>query len=105
MTQSASSITFFVKTVIQHYKHILKPDSNFADKATSQAIIKRWFKKPEDAASDASNIFLQRRMRLEVVDELVEMVGSCPYFASNYLAKFFYCWKNIIPPHEAHSLA
>ncbi len=30
--------------------------------------------------------YLQRRMRLEVVDELVEIVGSCPYFASKYLA-------------------
>ncbi len=27
----------------------------------------------------------QRRMRLEFV-ELVEIVGSCPYFASKYLA-------------------
>ncbi len=86
MTQSASSITFFVKTVIHHYKHILKPDSNFADKATIQAIIKRWFKEPEDTGSDALSRFLQRRMRLEVVDELVEIVGSCPYFASKYLA-------------------
>ncbi len=30
--------------------------------------------------------FLQRRMRLEVVDELVEIVGACPYFATKYLA-------------------
>ncbi len=76
----------FVKTVIQHYKHIFKSDSNFANKATGQAIIKRWFKKPEDTASNATNNFSQRRMQLEVVDELVEIVGSCPYFASEYLA-------------------
>ncbi len=42
------------------------------------------------------NIFLQRRMRLEVVDELVEIVGPSPYFASKYLALFLNCWTNII---------
>ncbi len=58
-----------MKTVIQHYEHILKSDSNFADKATSQAIlVQRWFKKPEDTRNDAQNAFLQRRMRLEIVD-------------------------------------
>ncbi len=35
-------------------------------------------------------------MRLEVVDELVEIAGSCPYFASNYVALFLNCWTNII---------
>ncbi len=35
-------------------------------------------------------------MRLEVVDELVEIVGSCPYFASKYIAKFLNCFINII---------
>ncbi len=42
------------------------------------------------------NIFLQRRMRLEVVDEFVEIVGLCPYFASKYLALFLCWWTNII---------
>ncbi len=79
-------LPIYMKTVIQHYNHILKSDSNFADKATSQTIIKRWFKKPEYTGSDAQNTFLQRRLRFEVVDELVEIVGSCPYFASKYLA-------------------
>ncbi len=65
---------------------MLKSDSNFADKATSQAIFKRWFKKLEDKASDASNKSLQRRMSLEVVDESVEIVGQRPYCASKYLA-------------------
>ncbi len=78
-------LPIFVKTVIQHYSHILKSDSNFADKATSQAIILRWFKKPEDTASDAPNNFLQRPMRLEVVDESMEIVNACPYFVSKYL--------------------
>ncbi len=64
-------LPIFVKTVIQHYKHILKSDSNLTDKA------KRLFKKLEDTGSDAPNNFLQRRMRLEVVDELVEIVGAC----------------------------
>ncbi len=62
-------LPIFVKTVIQHYKPILKSDSNFADKAKNQAIISQWFKKPEDTGSDAQNKFSQRRMRLEVVDE------------------------------------
>ncbi len=72
----------FVKTVIQH---TLKSDSNYVDKASSQAIIQRWFKKPKDRASDAPNNCFQRHMRLEVVDELMEIVGACPYFASKYL--------------------
>ncbi len=76
-----------MKNVIQHYLHILKCDSNFADKATSQAIVKRWKKKPEDTDSGATKtLFLQRHMRFEVVDELVEIVGWCPYFAPKYLA-------------------
>ncbi len=37
-------------------------------------IISRWFKKLEETASDAPNNFLQKRMRLEVVDELLEIV-------------------------------
>ncbi len=40
----------------------------------------------QDKASDASNKSLQRYIRLEVDDELVEIVSQCPYFASNYLA-------------------
>ncbi len=28
--------------------------------------------------------------------ELLEIEGSCPYFASKYLAWFLNCWKNII---------
>ncbi len=35
-------------------------------------------------------------MRLEVVDEFVEIVGLCPYFASKYHAFFLYWWTNII---------
>ncbi len=71
-----------MKTCIQYFNHILKSDSNFADKATSKTIIKRWFKKLEDTASEAPNKILQRSMELEAADELVEIVGSCPYFAS-----------------------
>ncbi len=65
---------------------ISKSNSHFADKATSQAIILRLFKKLEDKAIDAPSKSLQRHIRLEVVDELVEIVGACPYFASKYLA-------------------
>ncbi len=35
-------------------------------------------------------------MRLEVVDELIKIVGACPYFALQYLAWFLNCWENII---------
>ncbi len=35
-------------------------------------------------------------MRLEVVDELVNVVGSCPNFALKYLASFLNSWKNSI---------
>ncbi len=91
-------LPIFVRTFIQHYEHFLKSDSNFADKATSQAIIKRWFKKPENTASDAPNNYLQRRMRLQVVDELMEIVGACPYFGSTYLVRIRFCSRNSSQP-------
>ncbi len=75
----------FVETVIQHYKLILKLNSHFADKATGQAINQRLFKMLEDKESDVLNKSLQRHIRLEVVDEVVEIVGQCPNFASKYL--------------------
>ncbi len=65
----------FVKTVIRHHKPFKKSNSHLSDEAINQAMIKRWFKKLEDKASDAPNKCLQRRMRLAVVDELVEIVG------------------------------
>ncbi len=76
----------YVITVIQHYAPFLRFNPYFFDKAISQATIKRWFKKLKDKASDAQSKSLQRRARLEVVDELVEIVDSCPYFGSKYLA-------------------
>ncbi len=48
--------------------------------------IKRWCKKLKDKASDAPSKSLQRRIRLEVVDTLVEIVGQRRYCASKYLA-------------------
>ncbi len=44
----------------------------------------------------AKQFFLQSRMRLEVVDKFVEILGSWPYFASKYLVKFLNCWTNTI---------
>ncbi len=76
----------FVETVILYYWHILKSNSHFADKATNQAMILQLFKMLEDKTSDAPNKSLQRHIKLEVMDELVEIVGQCPYFASKYLA-------------------
>ncbi len=39
---------------------------------------------------------MQRRMRLDVVDEVVDIVGQSPYSSSKYLAKFLNCWNNTI---------
>ncbi len=44
--------------------------------------------KLEDKASDAPNKSSQRHIKLEVVDELVEILGLCLYFASQYLVLF-----------------
>ncbi len=71
MTECATPITFFVKTVIQHYLYILKSDANCAVKATSQAIILRCFKMLEDTASDAQNNCYEMRMRLEAANEIL----------------------------------
>ncbi len=65
----------FVKIFIQHNSPFLKSNPYFFDKAISQATIKRWFKKLEYKASDAQSKSLQRRARLEVVDELAEIIG------------------------------
>ncbi len=35
-------------------------------------------------------------MRVEVVDELVEIVGQRPYNMADYLAKLLSCWNNTI---------
>ncbi len=86
----------FVKTVVHHYKPFSKSKSHFFDKAISQVTMYRWFKKLESKASDAPCKPLQRRMRLEVVDELVEIVGRRPYCASTYLVSFLNCWNNTI---------
>ncbi len=73
---------YFVKTVIQHHEPFLKYNPHFPGKAISQADNLA----TEDKASDAPSKFLQRRMRLEAVDELVEIVGQNPYCTSKYLA-------------------
>ncbi len=84
-----------VKNLTVFKQSILKSNSHFADKATSQAIILRLFKKLEDKASDAPNKFLQRHIKLEVIDELVDIEGQCPWFASKYLALFLKFWNYI----------
>ncbi len=48
--------------------------------------------KLDDKAADAPNKSLQQCVRLEVLDELVEIVYQSPYFASQYLAYIHYCW-------------
>ncbi len=84
---------YFVKTVVYPF---LKYNPHFSDKVVSQAIIERWFKELEDKVSDAPSKFLQRRIRLEVVDTLVVILDQSPYFASKYLAKFLSSWNNTI---------
>ncbi len=48
--------------------------------------MQQWFKKLDDKASDVPGKSLQKCMRLEAVDELVEIVGQSFYFESKYLA-------------------
>ncbi len=76
VTQCASFITFFYENRYSALLALQKnPILHLSDKAISQAVIKGWFKKLEDKASDAPSKCLQRRMTLAVVDELVEIVG------------------------------
>ncbi len=60
----------------------------FSDWAISQATIYRRFKELGDRISCNPSRFLQRQVGLEVVHELVEIIGLIPYCKSNYLAKF-----------------
>ncbi len=64
----------FVKIVIQHYYPFLKYNPHLSDKVIRQAKIKRRFKERE------------RRIRLEVADELEAIVDESPYFVSKYIA-------------------
>ncbi len=49
--------------------------------------------KTEDKAADAESKSLQQCARLEVLNELVEIVDQSPYFASQYLAFILNCWN------------
>ncbi len=62
-----------VKTVIHHYYPFLKPIPYLSDKAIKQWTICRWSKELEDRTSDAPSISLQRRIRREEMNELVEI--------------------------------
>ncbi len=55
-----------------HFQHIHIFIPHFSEKPLSRAIINRRSKKLKDGASDTQSNPLQRRMGLEVVDELVE---------------------------------
>ncbi len=72
----------FVETEIQNFYPLDQLIQHFSDTAISQATIQRLFKEMEDRAGDARNMSLQRRARLEVVDDLVEIEGLSPYCTS-----------------------
>ncbi len=57
-----------MRKVIQHRKRFPKSIPHFLINFS------RWFKKLEDGISDAPRKSLQRRLGLEVVDELAEIV-------------------------------
>ncbi len=64
-----------ITVVIQHFPKSILP---YSDMSLSRATIYRLFKKLGDGDNDAPSKYLQRRMGLEVVDELVEIVGQSP---------------------------
>ncbi len=76
----------FVQTVIQHFL----PFKNLFHILLVKLLAKRPFTdglrswRTGQAMHQAN--FLQSRMGLEVVDELVEVVGQSPYCASKYLS-------------------
>ncbi len=75
-----------MKKVIRHFQLFQKSIINFSDEPPTQAKIYRRFKKLGDGVSDVLSKSFQRRMGLEVVDELVEIEGQSPYCTSEYLA-------------------
>ncbi len=70
----------------QRFSALCEIDSTFPDNSHSWAKMYRWFKKLEDRVSDAPKRSRQRRMGLDFVYALVEMVGQSPYCTSHYLA-------------------
>ncbi len=51
----------------------------------SEKALHRWLKKLGDGNSDALSKYWQRHMRIEIVDELWEIVDQKPYCMSRYL--------------------
>ncbi len=82
-----------MKEVIKHFQYFQELILNFSCKSHSRSIIYRCLKMLGNRASDAPSESLQRRKGFEGVDDLLEVVGQCPYSMSKYLARLLNCWN------------
>ncbi len=90
------SSPIFMKRIILHFRLIPKPIPQFLIGLLAGQLIIRWFKKLENGASTAPSKSVQRYMILEVVDDLVEVVGQSPYSRSRDPAKLLNSSKNTV---------
>ncbi len=93
VTQYASLVPFSYEN---RYSTFLAIFEIHSDKPLSRPKIYRWFKKLEGKASNELSKSFQMRMGLEIVDELMEIVGQNPCCTSKCLTKFLNCRNNTI---------
>ncbi len=75
---------------------LLEINSTFPEKKVSRSTVYRWFRKIKNGTCDEPRKVWQRRKRLPIVDDLVELITKNPYSTSRNLAKFLNCSKNTI---------
>ncbi len=82
------SLPSFRKIGTQHFQHFLIFISHFLSKFLSRTTTYRWFKPLNSGISYAPSTFLQRRIRLEVVDDVVKIEVKSHVASQNILLSF-----------------
>ncbi len=72
---------------------LIEINSTFPEKEISRSTVYRWYRKIKNGTCDAPRKVWQRRRRLPIVDDLVELVKKSTYSTSWNLAKFLNCSK------------
>lgn len=96
MAQYTSLIKYFYEKGYCLSAALAEINSTFPDKPISRSTIYRWYKKLKNGVIDAPKKSWQRRMRLEIMDQLTEIVDQNPYSTSRDLAKLLNCSKNTV---------
>ncbi len=96
MTQYATLVSFSYESSYPAFFERSEILYTFPDKPLGQAKIYRRLKKMVDGVNYAPNKSLQKCMGLEVISELIEIVGQSHLCTSTYPTKLPNCWNNTI---------